>query len=290
MIMGGNARTALLMGVLTGLMLLVGSVAGYFLGIPITYTIGISLTIAVLMNVAIYWYADKWVLRLYHAKIVSETEQPKLHEMVSRLASNAHLPKPDVAIIPIETPNAFATGRSPSHSVVAVTQGAMNLLDDEELEGVLGHEITHVKNRDMLIGTMAAIIGAVITYVTYFSIFSGTQRNREGGGTAILAILAIILIPFCAILVRLAISRGREYGADEGGANISHKPLGLATALRKLQSAAQNRPMRQGNPSTANMFIVNPFSGVQLSGLFSTHPPTEERIKRLEGIAKTGHV
>jgi heat shock protein HtpX len=285
--MGGTARTALLMSVLTGLMLLIGFVAGYLLGIPITYTLGIFLAMAVLMNLAIYWYADKWVLRLYHAKIVSETEQPKLHEMVSRLASNAHLPKPNVAIIPIETPNAFATGRSPSHSVVAVTQGAMNLLDDEELEGVLGHEITHVKNRDMLINTMAAIIGAVITYVTYFSIFAGGRRDREGGG-GILAILAIILIPFCAILVRLAISRGREYGADEGGANISRKPLGLANALRKLQSAAQNRPMRQGNPSTAHMFIVNPFAGVRLSSLFSTHPATEERIKRLEELAKTG--
>ena len=287
--MGGTARTALLMSVLTGLMLLIGFVAGYLLGIPITYTLGIFLAMAVLMNLAIYWYGDKWVLKLYHAKIVSETEQPKLHEMVSRLASNAKLPKPNVAIIPIDAPNAFATGRSPSHSVVAVTQGAMNLLDDEELEGVLGHEITHVKNRDMLINTMAAIIGAVITYVMYFSIFAGGGRNREGGG-GILAILAIILIPFCAILVRLAISRGREYGADEGGANISRKPLGLANALRKLQSAAQNRPMRQGNPSTANMFIVNPFAGVRLSSLFSTHPPTEERIKRLEGLAKTGHL
>lgn len=286
--MGGTARTALLMSVLTGLMLLIGFVAGYLLGIPITYTLGIFLAMAVLMNLAIYWYADKWVLKLYHAKIVSETEQPKLHEMVSRLASNAHLPKPNVAIIPIETPNAFATGRSPSHSVVAVTQGAMNLLDDEELEGVLGHEITHVKNRDMLINTMAAIIGAVITYVTYFSIFAGGRRDREGGG-GILAILAIILIPFCAILIRLAISRGREYGADEGGANISRKPLGLANALRKLQSAAQNKPMRQGNPSTAHMFIVNPFAGVRLSSLFSTHPPTDERIKRLEGLAKTDH-
>lgn len=284
--MGGTARTALLMGMLTGLLLLIGLAAGYLTGIPITYTLGIFLVIAVLMNVAIYWFADKWVLKLYRAKIVSEAEQPKLHGMVSRMASNARLPKPKVAVIPIETPNAFATGRSPSHSVVAVTQGAMSLLNDEELEGVLGHEIAHVKNRDMLINTMAAIIGAVITYVMYFSIFAGGRRDRGGGG--ILAILAIILIPFCAILVRLAISRGREYGADKGGASISRKPLGLANALRKLQSAAHSKPIRQGNPSTAHMFIVNPFAGVRLSGLFSTHPPTDERIKRLEGLAKTG--
>lgn len=285
--MGGTARTALLMGVLTGLLLLIGLAAGYLTGIPISYTLGIFLAMAVLMNLAIYWYADKWVLKLYRAKIVSEAEQPKLHEMVSRLASNANLPKPKVAVIPIETPNAFATGRSPSHAVVAVTQGAMGLLNDEELEGVLGHEIAHVKNRDMLINTMAAIIGAVITYVMYFSFFAGGRRDREGGG-GILAILAIILIPFCALLVRLAISRGREYGADEGGAKISRKPLGLANALRKLQSAAHSKPIRQGNPSTAHMFIVNPFAGVRLSSLFSTHPPTDERIKRLEGLAETG--
>lgn len=285
--MGGTARTALLMGVLTGLLLLVGLVAGYITGISVTYTLGIFLVMAVVMNLAIYWFADKWVLKLYHAKIVSEAEQPKLHEMVSRLASNANLPKPKVAIIPIDTPNAFATGRSPSNSVVAVTKGAMDTLNDEELEGVLGHEITHVKNRDMLIGTMAAIIGAVITYVTYFSMFSGGRRDREGGA-GLLAILAIILIPFCAILVRLAISRGREYGADEGGAKISRKPLGLASALRKLESAARSKPIRQGNPSTAHMFIVNPFAGVRLSGLFSTHPPTDERVKRLEGLAETG--
>jgi heat shock protein HtpX len=197
------------------------------------------------------------------------------------------LPKPKVAIIPVDAPNAFATGRSPSNSVVAVTQGAMKLLDDEELEGVLGHEIAHIKNRDMLINTMAAIIGAVITYVTYFSIFSGGRRDREGNA-GILAILAIILIPFCAMLVRLAISRGREYGADEEGAKISRKPLGLANALRKLESAARGRPMQQGNPSTAHMFIVNPFAGVRLSSLFSTHPPADERIRRLEKLAEAG--
>jgi heat shock protein HtpX len=289
MVMGGTARTALLMGVLTGLLLLIGLAAGYLTGISLTYTLGIFLAMAVVMNLFIYWYADKWVLKLYRAKIVSEAEQPKLHDMVSRLASNAKLPKPKVAIIPVDTPNAFATGRSPSHAVVAVTQGAMNLLSDEELEGVLGHEIAHVKNRDMLINTMAAIIGAVITYVMYFSIFAGGRRDREGGGTAILAILAIILVPICAMLVRLAISRGREYGADEDGARISRKPSGLANALRKLESVAHGKPMRQGNPSTAHMFIVNPFAGVRLSSLFSTHPPTDERIKRLEALAKTGN-
>lgn len=285
--MGGTARTALLMGMLTGLLLLVGLVAGYITGISITYTLGIFLVMAIAMNLAIYWYADKWVLKLYRAKFVSEDEQPRLHGIVEKLASNASLPKPKVAIIPVETPNAFATGRSPSNSVVAVTEGAMKLLDDEELEGVLGHEMAHIKNRDMLINTMAAIIGAVITYVMYFSMFSGGRRDRDGGG-GLLAILALVTIPFAAMLVRLSISRGREYGADEGGAKISKKPLALASSLQKLESAVHSRPMQQGNPSTASMFIVNPFKGTSLTSLFSTHPPTKERIRRLEEIAQNG--
>ncbi len=284
--MGGTARTALLMGFLTALLLLVGVAASYLTGAPITYTLGIFLVLSIIMNISIYWFADKWVLRMYGAKLVSEAEQPKLHQMVSRLATSAGLPKPKVAIIPIDAPNAFATGRSPSHSVVAVTKGAMDLLDDDELEGVLGHEISHVKNRDMLINTMAAIIGAVITYVMYFSIFSGRRDSRDGGA-GLLAILAIVIIPFAAMLVRLSISRGREYGADEGGAKISRKPLALAGALRKLESAARNRPLQKGNQSTAHMFIVNPFRGVSLAGIFSTHPPIQERVARLEEIAKS---
>ncbi|HDI13047.1 MAG TPA: protease [Hadesarchaea archaeon] len=286
--MGGTLRTVFLMGTLTALLLVMGFIAGYLTGIPTTYTLGIFLLLAIVMNLAIYWYADRWVLRMYHAKIVTESEQPKLHQIVGRLASNAHLPKPKVAIIPNEIPNAFATGRSPSHSVVAVTQGALKLLNDEELEGVLGHELAHIKNRDMLINTMAAIIGAVITYVMYFSIFASGRRDRDSGG--LLAILGLLLIPFCAMLVRLSISRGREYGADEGGAKISRKPLALANALRKLQSVAERAPMRQGNPSTAHMFIVNPFRGVRLSGLFSTHPPTDKRIERLEKLAREAKI
>jgi len=283
--MSGMARTALLMGVLTALLLLVGVAAGYLTGIPITQSLGLFVIISILMNLSIYWFADKWVLNLYHAKIVSEDEQPKLHQIVSRLASNAQLPKPKVAIIPIDAPNAFATGRSPSHSVVAVTKGAMELLDDDEIEGVLGHELSHIKNRDMLINTMAAIIGAVITYVVYFTMFSGRRDRNSGSG--LLAILAIVLIPFAAMLVRLSISRGREYEADDDGAKISRKPLALASALRKLESALKNKPIKQGNPSTAHMFIVNPFKGISVASLFSTHPPTQQRIIRLENLAKT---
>jgi len=282
--MGGTTRAALMMGVLTGLLMLIGLAAGYLTGINVAYTLGIFLTIAVLMNLLIYWYADKWVLKLYRAKVVSEAEQPKLHQMVDRLASNARLPKLKVAVVPIDTPNAFATGRSPSHAVVAVTDGAMKLLNDDELEGVLGHELAHIKNRDMLINTMAAIIGAVISYVMYFSIFAGGRRDRGGGGSA-LAILGIVLIPFAAMLVRLSISRGREYGADRDGASISRKPRSLASALRSLQSAAKNKPMERGNPSTSHLFIVNPFR----KELFSTHPSTEERIRRLEEMAASGN-
>ncbi|MEW6222125.1 MAG: zinc metalloprotease HtpX [Candidatus Hadarchaeota archaeon] len=285
--MGGAARTALLMGVLTGMLMLVGFAAGYLTSVPIVYSLGFALIMATILNLVMYWYADKWVLKLYRAKVVSEAEQPKLHAIVSRLASNASIPKPKVATIPIESPNAFATGRSPSNAVVAVTDGAMRLLNEEELEGVLGHEISHVKNRDMLINTLAAIIGAVITYVMYFSMFSSSRRDREGGA-GWLAVLAIIFVPFAAMLVRLAISRGREYGADEGGAHISRKPQALADALKKLESAAANRPMRGGNPSTSHLFIVNPFRGVSLLSIFSTHPLTGERIRRLESMAKTG--
>jgi len=274
------------MAMLTGLLLAMGLVAGYLTGTNLVFTFTFALIMAVVLNIAMYWYADRWVLRLYKAKIVSEAEEPELHRTVERLASSARLPKPRVAIIPTDTPNAFATGRSPSHSVVAVTQGAMRLLNKDELEGVLGHELAHVKNRDMLINTMAAIIGAVITYVMWFSIFAGGGRRRGGGG--ILAILAMVMIPFCAMLVRLSISRGREYGADRGGASISRKPLALASALRSLQSAVRNRPMQKGNPSTSHMFIVNPFAKVSMRGLFSTHPPTEERIRRLEEMARTG--
>lgn len=283
--MSGLTRTALLMGLLTAMLLLVGVAASYLTGIPMVQSLGFFVMLSIIMNLSIYWYADKWVLSIYRAKLVSEAEQPKLHAMVSRLAAEAGLPKPRVAIVPMDVPNAFATGRSPSHAVVAVTKGALDLLDDDELEGVLGHELAHIKNRDMLVNTMAAIIGAVITYVTYFTMFSG-RRDRDSGA-GLLALLLLLVVPFAATLVRLSISRGREYAADEDGARISRKPLALASALRKLETAAKNRPLRQGNPSTAHMFVVNPFQGINIASLFSTHPPTQLRIARLENLART---
>jgi heat shock protein HtpX len=249
----------------------------------------IAFAFAMLLNIFTYWYADKWVLRLYRAKLVSEAEEPELHEIVGRLAANAKLPKPRVAIVPTDTPNAFATGRNPSHAVVAVTRGAKNLLNKEQLEGVLGHEIAHIKNRDMLVNTMAAMIAGAIAYVGTvgrYSMFYG-RRDRDGGG-ALLAMVALILVPLAAMLVRLSISRTREYGADEEGAKISKKPRALASALRTLESAVKNRPMQSGNPATSHMFIVNPFRGVSFVELLSTHPSTEKRIQRLEEIAARG--
>lgn len=283
--MSGLARTMLLMGVLTGLLVLVGGVVGYLTGLPMTSTLTFALMMAVILNLLMYFFADRWVLAMYRARVVSEEEAPTLHRMVERLAKNAGIPKPKVAIIPTDVPNAFATGRSPSHSVVAVTKGALDLLSDEELEGVLAHEVAHVKNRDMLINTIAAVIGAAITYAMYLAIFAGGRRNRDASW---LALLLLPVVPFAAMLVRLAISREREYGADASGASISKKPLALASALRKIQNSVVSRPLQEGNPSTSHLFIVNPFRGSSLRYLFSTHPPTEERIKRLEWMAKTG--
>jgi len=287
--MGAVARTALLMGVLTVLLLVVGFAIGYLVG-NVNLVLTIAFMFAMLLNIATYWYADKWVLKLYKAKLVSEAEAPELHEIVGRLAENAKLPKPKVAIIPNDTPNAFATGRNASHAVVAVTRGAINLLDKEQLEGVLGHEMAHVENKDMLVNTMAAMIAGAVAYVGMFgrfSLISGGQRNREGGAT-ILALLAVILIPFAAMFVRLSISRTREYGADEEGAKISGKPRALASALRALESAVKNHPMQTGNPATSHMFIVNPFRGASVVELLSTHPMTEKRIQRLEEMAASG--
>ena len=287
--MGSGARTALLIGVLTGLLLAVGFAIGYFVG-NVTLVLTIAFAFAMLLNICVYWYADKWVLKLYKAKLVSEAEEPELHEIVGRLAANAKLPKPKVAIVPNDTPNAFATGRNPSHAVVAVTRGAKSLLDKEQLEGVLGHEMAHIRNRDMLVNTMAAMIAGAIAYVGMigqYSLIFGGRRDR-GGGAALLALLAVILVPFAAMFVRLSISRTREYGADKEGAKISRKPRALASALRALESAVKNRPMQTGNPATSHLFIVNPFRGASVVELLSTHPSTEKRIQRLEEMAATG--
>ncbi|MCE7697607.1 MAG: zinc metalloprotease HtpX [Methanobacterium paludis] len=242
--------------------------------------------LAAALNFSSYFFSDRIVLRMYRAKIVSEQEAPVLHSIVSDLAMSAGIPKPRVAIVENATPNAFATGRNPNNAVVAATTGILNLLDKDELEGVLAHELAHVRNRDILISSVAATIAGAIVWIAnfaqFFAFFGGGGNNDDIGGIVGL-ILMSILAPIAATIVQLAISRSREFKADEGGARISGKPWALARALRKLEMGINARPM-DANPSTAHMFIVNPFGGrgKSIAKLFSTHPPMNERIKRLE--------
>jgi heat shock protein HtpX len=250
-----------------------------------------ALIIAFGMNFITYWFSDKIVLRMYGAKQVSEAEAPELYGIVRRLAHRAELPMPKVYIIDQDQPNAFATGRNPKNGAVAVTTGIMRILSREELEGVIGHELAHIKHRDILVSTIAAAIAGAISYLAQmaqWSMIFGGHRNDEGeGGNPIAAIVMMIVGPIAAMLVQMAISRSREYGADEGGARIAGDPLYLAGALQKLEIAAHRIPM-DANPATSHMFIVNPLSGGGLMKLFSTHPPVEERIARLKAMRFRG--
>ncbi len=271
-----QVKTIVLLTALAALLVVIGGIIGGKNGATI------ALLIALVMNFGSYWFSDKIVLRMYNAQEVTEQEAPDLYNVVRQLATKAELPMPRVYIIPDDSPNAFATGRNPSHAAVAVTEGIMKLLSWEELAGVIGHELGHVKNRDILIQTVAATIGAAITYLAQFGyFFSGRSDNEEQGGRSIVGmILMMILAPLAAGLIQMAISRSREYIADRSGAEICGHPLWLAGALDKLRRGSEAIPM-QANPSTAPMFIVNPLSGGGISGLFSTHPPIEERIERL---------
>lgn len=276
-------KTALLLGALTGLLMLIG---GYFGG---QQGVIIAFIFAMVMNFGSYWFSDKIVLRMYRAQEVSEGQSPELYSIVKDLALKASLPMPRVYIIPGDAPNAFATGRNETHAVVAVTEGILRILNREELEGVIAHELTHIKNRDILIGSIAATIAGAIVMLAHMAqwaaIFGGASRdNDEEGGSGIFGLIIMaILAPLAATLIQMAISRSREYLADDGGAQISRKPYGLASALEKLAGASQVIPMK-ANPSTAHMFIVNPLTGRSLMNLFSTHPPIKERIARLRGM------
>ena len=276
-------KTALLLGVLTGLLMLIGGWFGGQNGVVIAFFF------AVVMNFGSYWFSDKIVLSMYHAKPVSEGEAPELYAMVKNLALKASMPMPRVYIIPEETPNAFATGRNERHAVVAVTEGILRILGRDELEGVIAHELTHIRNRDILIGSIAATLAGAIVMLAHMAqwaaMFGGASRDdNEGGGSNIVGLIVMaILAPIAATLIQMAISRSREYLADAGGAKISGKPYGLAGALEKLSQASQAIPMN-ANPSTAHMFIVNPLTGRSLMNLFSTHPPIEERISRLRSM------
>jgi len=271
------ARTFLLMLTLTVLFVLIG---GYFAGREGAI---IALVIAAILNFTMYWTSDKLVLQRYRANEVGPGDEPRLYNIVARLSQQAGLPMPRVFVIPDRSPNAFATGRDPGHAAVAATQGILEILNDDELEGVMAHELTHVKNRDILTGTIAATMAGAISMLAMMARFSAYGRNRQGGNVGLL--LVVIGAPIAAMLIRMGISRVREYSADQGGSEISHKPLALASALGKLQRGVKQVPIAHGNPAHSHMFIMNPFSG-GLQKLFSTHPPVEERIRRLREIAR----
>lgn len=271
-------KTFILMGILTGIAILIGNLIGGRSGMMIAFGI------AVVMNFGSYWFSDKIVLSMYGAREVTEKDDPRLYAIVRRLTQNAGLPMSKVYKIPADQPNAFATGRDPNHAAVAVTDGIMGLLNEDEIEGVLGHELAHVKHRDILIGTIAATMAGAIMMLSNMARFAaifGGGRDRDEGGNPLVVLVVSIVAGVAAMMIQMAISRSREYDADEGGAEISGKPWALANALKKLERGAEMVPM-DANPTTAHMFIVNPFSAKGMASLFSTHPPTSERIARLE--------
>lgn len=245
---------------------------------------------ALIMNFVSYWFSDKIVLRMYGAQPATEAQAPDLYAVVRRLSQRAGIPMPKVYIIPSETLNAFATGRNPEHGVVAVTSGIMRVLSTDELEGVLAHELAHIKHRDILTSTIVATIAGAISMLAQMAqwamIFGGGRRDDDEGGSPVAALVMMIVAPIAAMLVQMAISRTREYEADAGGAKIAGNPSGLANALLKLERGAQIAPMQDANPATAHMFIVNPLSGGGLVNLFSTHPPIAERVKRLRELTR----
>ncbi len=247
-----------------------------------------ALIMAGVMNFVSYFFSDKIVLRMYRAREVTEVEAPVLYRIVRRLSQKAGIPMPKVYVIPDDSPNAFATGRNPKHAAVAATEGIMRMLSEEELAGVMAHELAHVIHRDILIGTVAATIAGAISYLSHMAMFFGGRHDDDEGGSPVAAIVMMIVAPIAAMLIQMAISRSREYSADEGGATLLGNPLPLAGALRKLEQGSQMIPMQQATPATAHMMIVSPFSGGGIVKLFSTHPPMEERIARLESMRLHG--
>jgi heat shock protein HtpX len=279
--MGNTLKTGLLLTILTVLFVVVGNFVGGQNGMLTAFAF------AVLMNAGAYWFSDKIVLRMYRAQEVSEAEEPQLHAMVHRLATAASLPMPKVYLLPSDSPNAFATGRNPAHAAVAVTQGIMRILTPDELEGVLAHEMSHVKNRDILIGTVAATLAGAVMMLARFAqfaaIFGGGGRDREEGGGGLGLILMAILAPIGAMLVQMAVSRSREYQADASGARFCGRPESLARALEKIAAASSRVPL-EASAATAHMFILSPLSGKGMMSLFSTHPPVEKRVERLRSM------
>jgi heat shock protein HtpX len=278
-------KTILLMMVLTLLLVWGGAALGGKQGMTF------ALMMAFFINFISYFFSDKIVLKMYRAKEVTEAEAPVLYRIVRRLSQKAGIPMPKVYIIPDLSPNAFATGRNPNHAAVAATEGIMQILTEDELSGVMAHELTHVLHRDILIGTVAATIAGAISYLAQMAqwamIFGGGRRNDDRGGSPVAALVMMIVTPIAAMLIQMAISRAREYSADEGGARLNGDPHALANALRKLAKGTQAIPM-QVNPATSHMLIVSPFNGKGVVSLFSTHPPIAERIARLEAMRLRG--
>jgi heat shock protein HtpX len=280
-------KTLLLLATLSAIFVWVGGALGGQSGLVM------GLAFAGLTNFAAYWWSDKLVLRMHGAQEVSAHEAPDLHRMVQQLAQRAGMPMPKVYIIPEEAPNAFATGRNPDHAAVAVTQGIMRVLNREELNGVLAHELAHVKNRDTLIMTVAATLAGALSMIANMAMWGamlGGNRadDEEHGSHPVAGLVGIIIAPIAASLIQMAISRSREFIADATGARFSGTPLALANALRKIEACSREIPMSTGSPASAHMFIINPFSGGGLVRLFSTHPSTEERVRRLEEMALRG--
>lgn len=282
--MTSQLKTLLLMAGLSAVLIVMGSALGGRQGIVI------ALVLAVIMNIGSFWFSDKIVLSMYRAQELSPEDAPMVHQIVEELAGRAGVPKPRLFIVPQEAPNAFATGRDPEHGVIAVTDGIMRLLPPEQLRGVLAHEMAHIAHRDILIQTVAGVLGSAITAIAnmlQFSMIFGGSRDEEGNSNPLAAIAMMILGPLAATLIQMAISRRREYMADAAGAEYCGDPLALAGALNNLDAYSRHIAM-QANPATENMFIVSPLSGDTMRRMFSTHPPMEERIANLQEMARTG--
>lgn len=281
-----NFKTTMLLASMIAMLVLLGNAFGGARGMMFMFILSAG------MSFASYWYSDKIVLAQYNAQEVTAQSNPKLYGMVEKLAQNGKLPMPKIYIIPSDVPNAFATGRNPEHAAVAVTASIQRLLTDDELAGVLGHELTHVKNRDTLISTIAAIIGGAISTIAQFGMFfGGRSDDRDNNANPLLLIGMVILAPLAAAIIQMSISRTREYLADEGGAMLSKNPLGLASALAKIEEYSKYGTLPNANNATAHMFIINPMMGIgaSLSNLFSTHPGTQDRIARLKKLSLNPH-
>ena len=280
-------KTGLLLALMTALLVFLGGLAGGQRGAVVAFIV------ALVINFVQYWFSDRIVLAMYQAKPLSEAEAPQVYRVVREIASRIQIPMPTLYWIATQTPNAFATGRSPKHASVAVTSGLLELMNEEELKGVLAHELSHVKNRDTLVMTVAAAVAGAIMMLARMAQWGlmwggGSRDNDRRGGNAVLQLVELLLIailaPLAAMLIQMAISRTREYGADETGAHLAGTPYGLASALEKLERAKQAYPLPNANPATAHLFIVNPLSGGAIANLFSTHPPIAERIRRLRSM------